>query len=250
MKRLLPALLLLAFALLFAGPSAAAGDRRDRGAGPPAARETVEKVIEVLGRPEFRGSDEEDEGLLLILSNLLSDLVDAMKRLREARRGLYWTIVGWLGATLFAIVGHVAWTVWKGSGSGGAGTGGRQALLDPALATRAGRDPQRMLASADAAAAARPADGIPWLYLALLFRMERAGRLEFDAARTGLEYADALARRPADRRLWREFLDAHDPVVFGGRDCPREVFDDLRRRAVAPLPEEPHPEVPRAAADR
>lgn len=245
MRRLLPFLLLLPLALLLAAPPAAAGDRRDRGAGAPAPRETVEKVVEILARPEFRGSDEEDAGLLLLLSNLLSDLVDAVKRLRESSRSLYWTIVGWLGATLVAVVGHVAWTVWKGTGSGSGGAKGRRELLDPALSTRAGRDPEAMFARADAAAADRPADGIPWLYLALLFRMERAGRLEFDAARTGLEYADALARRPADRLLWRGFLDAHDPVVFGGRDCPRDAFDDLRRRALAPLPEEP-----RAGADR
>lgn len=248
--RLLALLLLPVLCLLLAAPPAAAGDRRDGGGKAPAPRETVEKVLDVLGRPEFRGSDEEDEGLLLLLSNMLSDLVDAMKRLREARRALYWTIVAWLGATLLAIVGHVAWTVWKGTGSGSGAKGGGRALLDPALATRAGRDPERMIARADAAAAARPADGIPWLYLALLFRMERAGRVEFDAARTGLEYADALARRPADRRLWREFLDAHDPVVFGGRDCKRESFEDLRRRALAPLPSSPRPEVPPAGPDR
>ena len=60
----------------------------------------------------------------------------------------------------------------------------------------------------------------------------------------------ALARRPADRRLWGEFLGAHDPVVFGGRDCPREAYDELRRRALAPLPGEPQPEEPRAGAPR
>jgi hypothetical protein len=241
-RRFLPVLFLL---LLLSASAGAAGDRRDRGAGPPAPRETVEKVLEVLDRPEFRGSDQEEEGLLLILSNLLSDLVDYLKRLRESRRGLYWTVVGWLAATLLVIVGHVAWTVWKGSGPGAGGPAGSRALLDPALATRAGRDPDRMLARADAAAAARPAEGIPWLYLALLFRLERAGRLEFDAARTGLEYADDLARRPGDRLLWREFLDAHDPVVFGAKECPREAYDALRRRALAPLPE-----VPPAGPDR
>lgn len=245
MRRLLLPLAALLLLLALVPPAAVAGDRRDRDPAPPAPKETVEKVMEVLGRPEYRGSDEEDEGFLLLLSNLLSDLVDAVKRLRQTRRALYWTVVGWLAATLFAVVGHVAWTVWKGAAARGARPAGPASALDPALATRAGRDPLRMLARADAAAATRPADGIPWLYLALLFRLERAGRLEFDAARTGLEYEDALARRPDDRRLWREFLAAHDPVVFGGRDCPREEFETLRRLAQAPLPE-----APRATADR
>jgi hypothetical protein len=94
-----------------------------------------------------------------------------------------------------------------------------------------------MLARADReAAAGRPGTAVPWLYLALLFRLERAGRLEFDAARTALEYADALAGRPADRGLWLSFLDAHDPVVFGARDCTPAAFADLRRLAAAPLP--------------
>jgi hypothetical protein len=224
--------------LLLAPGRALAGDRRDRGEGPPTPQETVQKVMDILGRPEFEGSEAEDEGLLLLLSNMLSDLVDEVKRLRRSNRLLYWTIVGWLASTLLVIVGHVAWTVWRGSSAAGGPASARDALLDPALATRAGRDPDRMLARADAeAAAGRAAGGAAWLYLALLFRLERAGRLEFDPARTGLEYADALARRPEDRRLWLGFLDRHDPVVFGTRPCGREEFDALRRAALAPLPE-------------
>lgn len=217
-------------------PLAHGSDRREKDPGVPAPRETVEKVLEILSRPEYEGSDQEEEGLLLLLANLLSDLVDWVKQLRRTNRLLYWTIVGWLGATLFVIVGHVAWTVWRGSASGRPRGGARAAALDPVLASRAGRDPDRMLERADReAGAGRPAEGVPWLYLALLFRLERAGRLEFDPARTGLEYADALARRPEDRRLWYAFLDAHDPVVFGTRECPRETFDELRRRALAPI---------------
>jgi len=240
-SRALLALALLLLSLLGAPPALAA-DRRDRAGGVPAPRETVEKVLEILGRPEFEGSDQEDEGILLVLANLLSDLVDAVRRLRETNRMLYWTVLGWLGATLFVIVGHVGWTVWRGSAPSRPGGGSRAALQDPALADRAGRDPGRMLERAEReAAAGRPGDGVPWLYLALLFRLERAGRVEFDPARTGLEYADALARRPADRSLWLSFLDVHDPVVFGARGCPPGTFEDLRRRARAPLPGEAAP---------
>jgi hypothetical protein len=236
------ALLLLLLVLLAdfaAAPAASAADRRDGGGGPPTPRETVEKVIEVLGRPEFAGSEEEEEGLLLILANMLSDFVDAVKRLRRTNRTVYWTIVGWLASTLLVIVGHVAWTVWRGGAGAAAAEARRPSAADPALATRAGRDPERMLAGADGAAAAgRHAEGVPWLYLALLFRLERAGRVEFDPARTGLEYADALARRPSDRTLWTGFLDRHDPVVFGARPCPPGEFEEMRRLASAPLPEE------------
>jgi hypothetical protein len=239
-RRLLVLLALALGALAAAPAAAAAADRRDGGGGPPTPRETIDVLLEVLGRPEFEGSEEEEEGLLLVLSNLLSDLVDEVKRLRETHRGVYRLLVGWLAATVLAIVGHVAWSVWRGSAGSRAGSAARASPLDPALATRAGRDPARMLARADAAAAAgRPAEAVPWLYLALLFRLERAGRLEFDAARTGREYADALARRPADRSLWNGFLDAHDPVVFGARPCDGAALAGLRARALAPLPEEP-----------
>ena len=233
---LLAALGLLAV-LLGAAAATRAGERRDAGAPPPTRQETVERIVRIVNRPEFEGSDQEEEGLLLLLSNLLSDAVEWVKRLRKSDPVVYGTFVAWLVATLLAIVGHVAWTVWKG---GRPGRGPRAAgvlLLDPALATRAGRDPDRMLSRADrAAAGGRPAEGVPWLYLALLFRMERAGRVEFDPARTGLEYADALARRPGDRRLWLDFLDRHDPVVYGGRECPVAAFDGLRRLAAAELP--------------
>ncbi len=236
-----PARLLLAIlAILLLAPAVPAGDRRDAGAGPPTPQETVLKVAEIVNRPEFDGSDEEEEGVLLLLANLLSDLVDAVKRLRRTNPVVYGTIVAWLVATLLTIVGHVAWTVWRGGGSSSPARTSGALLLDPALATRAGRDPDRMLARADrAAAGGRPSDGVPWLYLALLFRLERAGALEFDPARTGLEYADALARRPGSRRLWLDFLDLHDPVVFGERDCPAPAFEDLRSRATAPIPEQP-----------
>jgi hypothetical protein len=235
------ALLLLASALgvLLLAPAAAAADRRDAGGPPPGGREVVEKVMEIVGRPEFEGSEEEEEGVLLLLANLLSDLVDEVKRLRRTNAFLYWTVVGWLATTMLVILGHLAWTVWR-SGRGGGGPRGPGALLlDPALATRAGRDPARMLARADAeAAAGRREDAVPWLYLSLLFRLERAGRVEFDAARTGLEYSDALARRPADRRRWLALLDLHDPVVFGGRPCDAARLAEVRRLAVDPLPEE------------
>ncbi len=234
------AALLLALLLALAAPAALAVDRRDQGRGIPQRKETLQKVQEIVSRPEFAGSDEEEGGILLLLTNLLSDLVDAVKRLRETNRALYLTIVGWLATTVFVIVGHVGWTVWRGAAAPRSPGGARAGTFDPTLASRAARDPERMLALAEAeAAAGRPAAGVPWLYLALLFRLERAGRVEFDPARTALEYADALARRPADRALWLGFLDAHDPVVFGARDCTPGAFAGLRERARAPLPEAP-----------
>jgi hypothetical protein len=192
----------------------------------------VERLADILSRPEFEGSEEDEEGFLLLLANLLSDLVDGVKRLRRTNPLLYGTVVAWLVATLLAITGHVAWTVWRGGRGGGRPARAGADLLDPALATRAGRDPARMLARAEAAAAAgRRSEAVPWLYLALLFRLERAGHLEFDPARTGLEYADALARRPEERRRWLAFLDLHDPVVFGERDCGARDLEALRRLA-------------------
>lgn len=232
-------ILLLLSLLLLAAPAVAGPDRRASDPNPPTQREVVERTMEILNRPEFAGSDEDEVGLLLILSNLLSDFVDGVKRLRRTNPALYGTIVGWLVATLLIIVGHVAWTVWRGTAGSRARGPSRASPFDPALATRAGRDPDRMVERADReAAAGRPGDAVPWLYLALLFRLERAGRLEFDPARTGLEYADALARRPADRSLWLGFLDRHDPVVFGGRAVAADDLADLRARALAPLPED------------
>jgi hypothetical protein len=97
-----------------------------------------------------------------------------------------------------------------------------------------------MLSRADAeAAAGRHADAVPWLYLGLLFRLEREGHLRFDAARTALEYADDLARRPGSRSTWTAFLDRHDPVVFGRVPCLPAEFDRLRALALAPLAEGP-----------
>lgn len=225
-------------ALLAPSPLPARAAEGPLAGGPaPTPREVVGKLVEILARPEFEGSDEEEEGLLLVLANLLSDLVDRVKEMRRSDPVIYGTLVAWLALSLLAILGHVAWTVWRGGVAGRAGGRRGDGALDPALATRAGRDPDRMLARADAeAAAGRIAEAIPWLYLALLFRLERAGRLAFDPARTGLEYADALAPRPGDRRLWLRFLRLHDPVVFGARPCAAGTLEEMRGMATAPLP--------------
>jgi hypothetical protein len=199
----------------------------------PSRRDIVDTVLDIVNRPEFEGSEEEDEGLLLILANMLSDFLDRVKDLRRSDPVVYVTIMGWLVLTVLAIVGHIAWTVWRGGGAGPGsarrvGTG----LHDPELASREGRDPARMLARAEAAV--REGDrraAVVWLYLALLFRHERAGLLRFDPSSTGLQYADALARRPEDRVRWLRMLDLHDPVVFGGRTCTDATLETLRLAA-------------------
>ena len=240
--RLRTALLLLPVLLSALVPAALvrpafAGDRRLDGLPPPSQREVVDRILLILNRPEFEGSDEEEEGLLLILANFLSDIVDRVKLLRKTDPVVYATLVTWIVLTVLAIVAHVAWTVWRGGASGRLGRGGANPLLDPALATRAGRDPTGMLARADGAAAAgRFGEAAAWLYLSLLFRFEREGRVLFDPARTGLEYADQLALRPGDRLHWLGFLDGHDPVVFGTRTCTEREFAALRERATASLP--------------
>ncbi|MCK6479971.1 MAG: hypothetical protein L6R43_07430, partial [Planctomycetes bacterium] len=108
--RLPAAALLLAalLALLLPAAGAAAGDRRAADPAPPSRAEVMGRTLDILNRPEFAGSEEDEEGLLLLLSNMLSDLVDGVKRLRTRNPLLYGTIVGWLVATLVAIVGHVA----------------------------------------------------------------------------------------------------------------------------------------------
>jgi hypothetical protein len=233
------AVLLLAAAAWWPAATALAADRRAEGLPPPDRREVVGRLLEILQRPEFEGSEEEEEGLLLLLANLLSDFLDRVKELRRTDPVVYHTIVGWLVITLVVIVGHVAWTVWRGGIAGPRRARGGDPLLEAALASRTARDPDRMLARAAALAGdGRRAEATPWLYLALLFRLERAGRVEFDAARTGLEYADALARHPAERRRWLRFLDDHDPVVFGERPCSDEAFGRMRALAEPPVGEE------------
>jgi hypothetical protein len=230
----------LLLALLAAAAGAAAQDvgaaAAPRAAPDPTARVVLDKVLEVVHRPEFEGSEEEEEGLLLILANLLSDFVDSVREMKRTNPIAYGAIWAWLLLTVTAITGHIAWTVWKG-GAGGASRRGGASVLDPALATRAGRDPERMLARAEEA---RARDGleaaVPWLYLALLFRLERAGLVEFDPSRTGLEYADALARHAAARETWTSFLRRHDPVVFGERRCGEADFAAMEAAARGPVP--------------
>ncbi|MHC4821083.1 MAG: hypothetical protein ACYTDX_05115, partial [Planctomycetota bacterium] len=135
-----PSLALLLLIVSWCGaPAALAGDRRLEGKPAPSEREIVSLMLDILQRPEFEGSEEEEEGLLLLMANLLSDLLDWIKELRRTDPVVYATIVGWLVVTLLVIVAHVAWTIWRGGSGGRRRTGSVDLLLDPALATRAGR---------------------------------------------------------------------------------------------------------------
>ncbi len=228
-----------ALLLLAVGAAALLADRAVAGDGredPPTRREVVETVLDIVNRPEFEGSEEEEEGLLLALANMLSDFLDSVKDLRRTDPVIYVTLISWLTLTVLAILGHLAWTVWRGGAAGTASARRGGPMDDPALASRAGRDPERMLRRAEAALGSGDRrEAVAWLYLALLFRMERAGLVEFDPARSALEYADALARHGPRRARWLAFLGDHDPVVFGGRPCGDDALARMRAAAAEPV---------------
>lgn len=141
---------------------------------------------------------------------------------------LYWLIVGGLVLLGVAIVGYFIHQTVAGLGrtdarrpqEGGADGGGARARSAPqwdALAARlAGEGRYREAALA--------------LYQALLLRLEAAGAVRYDPAKTPGDYRREARPHPTGSAL-AAFLRGFEPVAFGGRAIGEDGY--LRLRAAA-----------------
>jgi hypothetical protein len=142
---------------------------------------------------------------------------------------LFWILVAILAALGLALIVALLYTIL-----------GRLSAADAA--------PARQAAGA-AQAARRPRDATGWeeearrlaaggqyrdaavaLYQALLLRMEAAGAVRYDPAKTPGDYR-MEARPHALSRPLAAFLRAFEPAVFGGRSLDAGVYERLRGAA-------------------
>jgi hypothetical protein len=82
-----------------------------------------------------------------------------------------------------------------------------------------------------AAAAGRYRDAAVALYQALLLRLEAAGALRYDPAKTPGDYRRETRRAPQAAGALTSFLRGFEPVVFGGRALDAAGYDRLRGAA-------------------
>ena len=82
-----------------------------------------------------------------------------------------------------------------------------------------------------AAAAGRFRDAAVALYQALLLRLEAAGVLRYDPAKTPGDYRREARKAPQAAGALASFLRGFEPVVFGGRALDAAGYDRLRGAA-------------------
>ncbi|HEX2078152.1 MAG TPA: DUF4129 domain-containing protein [Longimicrobium sp.] len=82
-----------------------------------------------------------------------------------------------------------------------------------------------------AAAAGRFRDAAVALYQALLLRLESAGVIRYDPAKTPGDYRREARRDPRAAGALTAFLRGFEPAVFGGRPLDGEGYERLRAAA-------------------
>ncbi|HEY7766995.1 DUF4129 domain-containing protein, partial [Longimicrobium sp.] len=142
---------------------------------------------------------------------------------------LFWILVGILAALGLALIVALLYTILGRLSDAGAasartpsaGAQGPRRTLDAA----GWEEEARRLA-----AEGRYRDAAVALYQALLLRMEAAGAVRYDPAKTPGDYR-MEARPHALSRPLAAFLRAFEPAVFGGRSLDAGVYERLRGAA-------------------
>jgi hypothetical protein len=143
---------------------------------------------------------------------------------------VYWLVMGALIALGLGIIGYFIYNTLLRLGN-----------ADPA--PRAARGPAGAIdarartageweeEAARAAAAGRFRDAAVALYQALLLRLEAAGVVRYDPAKTPGDYRREARRDPRASGALSSFLRGFEPVVFGGRALDAAGYDRLRGAA-------------------
>lgn len=150
--------------------------------------------------------------------------------LRGENPVVFWLVMAVLIAAGLAIVGYFIRNTLLRLGQEPAGPRtprGPAGALD-ARARTAGEWEEQARASA---AAGRFRDAAVALYQALLLRLEAAGALRYDPAKTPGDYRRETRGRDAAAGALTGFLRTFEPVVFGGRALDAEGYDRLRGAA-------------------
>lgn len=152
--------------------------------------------------------------------------------LRSDSPVVYWIVMGGLIALGLAIIAYFVHATLLRLGQGGPAPRAR-ADAPPggpvdARARTAGEweDEARRAAAAD-----RYREAAVALYQALLLRLEAAGALRYDPAKTPGDYRRETRRAPQAAGALTAFLRGFEPVVFGGRALDAAGYDRLRGAA-------------------
>jgi hypothetical protein len=195
----------------------------------PQVRAALERVY---ARPELAprqpGPMDGASGFLRRVLGRIGDWFDSFGALRSDSPLVYWIVIGALVALGLGIIAYFVRSTLSSleEGAPRIARGPGQAI--DARARTAGEWEEE---ARRAAAAGRFRDAAVALYQALLLRLEAAGILRYDPAKTPGDYRREARRDPRAAGALTAFLRGFEPVVFGGRALDAAGYDRLRGAA-------------------
>jgi hypothetical protein len=196
------------------------GDARPAEIADPYHARTREAIQGVLAEREFANLHDDPYALLRLLLEWINSLfMRVATAVGRMPRWLWWLIVGWMLATLAAILAHLLYTLWVllRSGAGPSGGGARRGHAGEFLGIRelefdaVYAEARRLLGAGDWAAATR------YLYVAAILWLDRQGEIVFRASKTNRDYLDELRGRDRLQNPLRRLTRLFEPIVYGGR---------------------------------
>ncbi|HEU4884702.1 MAG TPA: DUF4129 domain-containing protein [Longimicrobium sp.] len=203
-------------------------------AGIPTAAQVDEALRRTYARPELKPRE---PGALdgvrawwrdfwMRIGHWLGGLGD----LRSESPVLYWLMIAVLVAAGLAILGYLLWSTLLRMEERGS--------IAPAAVGRSAAPNARARSAAEwedearrAAGAGRYREAAVALYQALLLRLEAAGAVRYDPAKTPGDYRREARRDPRAAGALTAFLRGFEPAVFGGRTLDGEGYERLRTAA-------------------
>ncbi|HEX6369560.1 MAG TPA: DUF4129 domain-containing protein [Longimicrobium sp.] len=201
----------------------------------PTAAQVDEALRRTYARPELTPREPGPlDGLRAWWRQLWSRVGDLLSRFGDLRGDnpvVYWMVIGVLVAAALAIIGYLLWSTLLGMAE-------RGSVAHPSPAGRAAAPNARARTAAEweeearrAAAAGRYREAAMALYQALLLRLEAAGAVRYDPAKTPGDYRREARRDPRASGALAAFLRGFEPAVFGGRALDGEGYERLRAAA-------------------
>ncbi|WP_420129672.1 DUF4129 domain-containing protein [Longimicrobium sp.] len=162
----------------------------------------------------------------------VGDWFDQFGNLRDASPLVYWAVIGTLVAAGLAIIGYLLWSTLLRMEARDLPDRSREARPGPGSTNARARSAAEWEEEARrAAAAGRYREAAVALYQALLLRLEAAGAVRYDPAKTPGDYRREVRRDPDAAGALTAFLRGFEPAVFGGRALDGEGYERLRAAA-------------------
>jgi hypothetical protein len=198
----------------------------------PTAAQVDEALLRTYARPELKPHE---PGVMDAVRDwwraLWSRIGDWLGGLSGVSPFIYWAIIILLVAVALGIIGYLLWSTLLRMEERGGGVRDAAPAHSVAANARARSAAEWEDEARRAAAEGRYREASMALYQALLLRLEAAGALRYDPAKTPGDYRRETRRDPRAAGALTAFLRGFEPAVFGGRPLDGEGYERLRAAA-------------------